>query len=802
MYKNYLKIALRNLFKNRAFSFINIFGLAAGISVCLLVILILKDSYSFDRFHPKEDQVYRVTTTALRKSGGEEAYATSPYVVANTLAEKYSQVELWTPLVRRFSADILTEGERIDNAGFFTNSSFFDMFGFELAAGDPATALEEPYTVVLTNEVAQKVFGKDNPVGQFVELPAYDQSFKVTGVLKPFPGKTHLEFDVLGALSTYLALERQEEAHQLTSNFLDYYATYNFLRLKSSADRPEAMAALSTIANEEYEGLRLESRDKGYKFELQTLNDITPGPMYSNSMGRFMPRPVLWFLSILSIVVILTACFNYTNLTIARALTRAREVGVRKVMGANRKQLFGQFVSESVVVALFSFVIGLVLLQLTIPGFNSIDTLAELEVDLSIDAQAFVLFLGFTILIGLLAGLLPASVLSRFSPLSALQRLETVRLFRRVGLRKALITMQFAISLVFILVLSIAWKQINFAIRENFASDRSDIINIQMHGQEYDKLSNAFRQLPEVQSISATSHLMGTWQDSKIDVRMTQEADPIGVRDYVIDHEYLGNFGIELIAGENFPNNLNQQQELFAIVNEDFLNQFEVGTPQEAVGKTILMGDSTQLAIRGVVKDFRYKPLSYEIEPLLLRYNPEHLYVMHLAIRSAALPETIKALERSWKGLDPSRSLNYSFYDETIAANYADMKDLATILGYCGVLGIIIACLGLLGMAIYSVETKAKEISIRKVIGATSADLVKLLSKGYVLLLLIAVVLAVPASYFIGKMMLQGFAYSIPLNLWVFLPGVLILLLLGAITIASQTIRAATGNPSESLRQE
>jgi putative ABC transport system permease protein len=802
MYRNYIKIALRNLFKNKAFSFINLFGLATGISLCLLTILILKDAHSFDLFHPESDRIYRITTTAVRKSGGEESYAPSPYLIAQHLKENYRQVELWTPLVRRFQADVQKEGERINRQGLFTDATFFEMFGFSLATGTPKEALNEPYSLVLTDETARIIFGNENPVGQFLNLPAYSQPFKVTGVLTPASGKTHLEFDALSSIATLKAVEQEEGAYQTTNNYLDYYTAYNFIRLNDASEESHIAGVLDQLAKEKYAGLSLESRDKGYKFSLQPLSAITPGPIYSYSMGRSVPVYVLWFLAVLGMVVILSACFNYTNLTIARAFSRAREVGVRKALGANRRQLFGQFICESVVMALLSLMIGLALLKITIPAFNQIETLAAMDINLRIDWWACLLFVGFTLLVGLLAGLLPASVLSGFSPITALQKLENVKLFRQVGLRKVLLTAQFSISLVFILVLSIAWKQIDFAIQKNFASDRSDIINVEINNQEYGVLLDHFQPLSEVKSVSASSHLMGTWQDSKMDVRLEADDEALQVRDYTVDHHYLQDFGLEIIAGKNFPAQINQQHEVFAIVNEDFLRQFEMGSPGEAVGRSIIAGDSTHLTIRGVVKDFMYKPLAYGIEPMLLRYNPQQLNVMHLTIESSSLSSTIQSLEESWKSLDHAEAFNYTFYDETIAANYADLADLATILGYCGLLGVIIACLGLLGMAIYTVETRAKEIGIRKIIGATETDLIRLLSKGFVLLLLISVALAVPSSYYVGKLLLQNFSQTIPLNGWVFLPGIAVLLGLAILTIASQTIRAATANPSDALRQE
>ncbi len=764
--------------------------------------MLIKDAHDFDTFHPDTESTYRIITTPVRKDGRSEQYATSPFMVGISLHDNYSQVGGFTPFLRTFRADVNKNDHLINCQGLFTNNDFFKMFGFTLTEGDPKTALSDPYSVVLTKDLAQRLFKNEDAMGQELEMPAYDTKFKVTGVLDEFPGKTHLEFEALGSISTQIALDKSVEAAPVTESWTNYYQGYNFIKIKNEADKNAVVAALGDISKTRYEGLTLESRDKGYEFQLQALSDITPGPIMSNNMGNALPIQILWFFSILSIIVILSACFNYTNLSIARSLTRAREVGVRKVMGATRKQVFGQFISEAVVVSFLGLALGALLLQFLIPGFQSIQVFSESDITLAFDFKVVSSFVLFTFLIGLIAGILPATVLSKFSPLSIMQGLGNIKLFRKMGLRKTLIVFQFSISLIFILVLTIVWEQIDFAVGENFGSDRTDIVNISLNNQDFDIAATAFSQLPQVKKISGTSHLMGNWEDSSDDIRMSFEDEKIGVRDYFIDHNFLNNFEIELIAGENFPENRTQQQEVFAIVNEDFLRKFNLGDPSEALGQSVIIGDSNQVAIKGVVKDFLFKPLVYNLEPLLLRYDPARLSVMNLVVSDIDLDGTVAAMEQTWKQLEPDGELAYQFYDETVTETFLNVKGLAKVVGYFGTLGLFIASLGLLGMAIYTVETKAKEVSIRKVVGASVFDLVKLLSKGYALLLAISLLVAVPASFFIGKQLLQTFAFSVPMSIWMFVPGVLILTVLGMMTIGSQTVRGALANPVEKLRDD
>ncbi|MEQ1744470.1 MAG: ABC transporter permease [Saprospiraceae bacterium] len=803
MIQNYVKIALRNLLRHKTFSVINVLGLAFSMSICLLIIMLVRDAHRYDRFHPAGDRVFRVLTDAQRKSERSESYASSPYTVAKTLRDELPQVELWTPLVRTFGGQLKTSDRSFNFSGMFTDGSFFDMFGFELASGDPETALGEPYAVVLTEELAVRLFGDKDPVGETLEAPGYAKPFRVTGVLRPFPGKTHLEFTALGSLATQLAEEKLPDAPQVAENWLNYYGTYNFVRLKTRADKPAAESSLATIAEKKYAGLELESRDASYRFRLQPLADITPGGMLSNSMGRGMPAFLVWFFSVLGAIVMLSACFNYTNLTIARSLVRTREVGVRKVLGASRWQVFGQFIGESVVLALLALVAGYGLMKLVKPRFEQLSISEALDVRVQEDAVLYGQFVLFAVLVGIIAGMLPALTLSKTSPLSVLQKLQNVKLIRRIGLRKSLLVVQFTVTLVFFIIVTIVWRQVDHLIVSNFGFDKPHTLLVQLQGQPFDRASASLAQVPGVGKMSGISMPMGTWNDGSDDVRTHAGAERVGVRDYFIDHRYLDHFGIKLAAGKPFPENPAQQCELFAIVNTLFVQQFKLGVqPGDAIGKSILVGDSLYLTIRGVTEDFPFKPGMYAPEPLLLRYNPTEWQVLNLDIAAGDPIPVLAVLTRNWKKLEPDQPFQAEFYDETVRGVYAEMLDLGRIVGFFGLLGLIIACMGLLGMAIYTVESKAKEISIRKVIGAQPRDIVVQLTKGYLGLLGIAVLIAVPLCYLLGSQMLQTFADRIPLSAGVFLPGVLLLLVVAGVTVGSQTVWAALSSPVQPLRSE
>lgn len=800
MLKNYIKVALRNFWKNKSFSFINIAGLALSMAVCLVLIMLIRDANGYDKFHSNSDRIYRINTEALRKEGGSESYASSPYVVGATLASSYTGIEEWAMLNSRLRTDIEADKRKFSVNMHFTNASFFNLFAFTFKEGN-AASLNEPNTIVLTNELSEKLFPGGNAIGKTVNLNNAGL-FKVTGVLNKFPGKTHFEFDALGSFATIPVLEKNNAVDKTLSNWLNYYTNYTYIKLKPGISAAQAEASLAAIEKSNYKGLTLETRDAGYRFYLQPLNEITPGPLLSNGMGKGLPVAILWFLAVLAFVIIMSAAFNYTNLTIAKAMSRMKEIALRKVVGSSRWHVFLQIIVESVITSLLALVVAFILLQFLIPQFSRLGFINLAGISFTTDATVIMLFILFAVVVGLVAGLLPATVLSRIKPLMLLQKLQNLKLFRHLGLRKALLVIQFMISLVFINLVTITYRQLEYGTEINFGSKQSHVFNIQLQGTDYEKAVHEFSKVPGVEKISAVSVLMGTYGDWADDVRTTKDKEAVVVREYFTDENYISNFKLQLTAGENFPANHAQQHEQYAIVNEKFVENFQLGTPAEAIGKTIIVGDSTLLTIHGVVKDFLYKPAEYSLAPMLMRYNPANWSILNLSIASGNTMQTATQLEAAWKKLDPYHPFDGRFYDDEIQAVFSDMKDIIWMVAFIAMLGVTIGCLGLLGITMFTVQSKTKEISIRKVIGASPASLMRLLTKSYIQVMMIAILLAIPAAVLLGNTILQQVSQRIPLSVGLFLPGVLLIVLLSFITIGSQTIRAATVNPVKGLREE
>ncbi len=801
MLKNYFLTAIRHSWKNKSFSIINIVGLALSMAVCLLLIIIIKDAHEYDRFHPAGDRIFRINTNAIRKSGGMEPYASSPYMVGATLASDFSGIESQTILYLGEHNDISAGDRKFSEKTFFSNDDFFRLFGFSLKSGNANSALREPNTAVLTSELKDKLFPGKDPLGNSIEIAGIG-IFKVTGVLNPFPGKTHLEFDALLSFSSVPGLEKTGKIPTAKGDWKNYYFNYTYIRLKPGVKPSQAEAALAEIVKDNYKNLVLEARDAGYQFKLQSLRAITPGPNLSNNMGRALSSGILWFFTMLSTIIILSAAFNYTNLTLAKAMSRTKEIAMRKVVGSDRKHIFFQILLESVLTSIIALVVALVFLQLLIPRFSALSFIRAANIDFNINPSLVLYFLLFAIALGTIAGILPASVLSRIRPLALMQKLQNIKLFRHLGLRKTLLVIQFMISMIFISMVTILYKQTAYGININFGTQQSHIFNIALQDQPYEIALAEFSRIPGVEKISAVSNLMGNYSDWSDEVRINKDKDAIPVREYFVDENYLPNFKLKLLTGKNFPANHGQKHEQYAIVNEKFLKQFNLGDPSDAIGKIFIVADTNELSILGVVKDFLFKPANYALEPMLLRYNPKYWSMLNLAIASENTMQTAASLEATWKKLDPYHHMDGRFYKDEIQSIFADNREIIWMISFVGFLGITIACLGLLGITTFTIQSKTKEISIRKVVGASPFALIRMLTRSYVQVMVIAMLISVPIAAFFGYKLLEELSQRIPLSAGLFIPGILAIILLSFMTIGSQTIRAAWMNPVKGLRDE
>jgi putative ABC transport system permease protein len=796
MIKNYLVIAWRNTWKNPTFSFIKIFGLAMGISLFLVLLSIIKDQLSFDRFHPNTDAVYRVNTEAIRKNGGTESYATSPFPLGAYLNDNYPDIEKMVRLNRSLRGRAKYGDKELGIQGFFTDPEFFEVFGFELLAGNSAEALKDPNSIILSQETAEKFFNNSNPVGKILVFEGLG-NFTVTGVIKKPQGKTHIQFDALGA-NSYL---RNIEATNV-NDWLNYYSTYLYLHLKQGTKVESLANTFNPKVKEKYANLVLESRDKGYKFYFQPLSKIVPGPLLSNNLGRALPTEFLWVMGIFAGIVLISAAFNYNSLSLAKSLSRAKEIGIRKTNGAHRHQLITQFLIESVVTSLLAFLLASIAFHFFLkPFFENFTIFQKLQIELREDLLLYVIFAALCILVGLVTGLFPSLYLSSISTSQALKDLQNKRWLPRLGWRRVLLVTQFSAALLFVVLLLNLYRQMSYVVKADYGFEKDNIINIDLQDNDFRTFKQAFAENHNVTGISGISHSLGTSRDRSIDVRIDPTDDKQGVRDYTIDEDYINNLKLQLVAGKNFTADLPNNRELFIIVNENFVQQFQLGNPIDAIGKRVLLEDSLSVSILGVVKDFHFRPFTYNIEPLLLRYNPGDIQQINIKLSGQNNNVAIAQLNETWKRLDKGRRFSFEFMANEIRESYREFIDLSSLLALVAFMAVAVACLGFLGLVIFMLKQRTKEISIRKILGASMAQLLLLLSRSFIKIFIITCLVGLPLAILVNQFIMQVFAYRVnPLTGYI--TGLILILFIAIVTIGSQIVRAAIVNPVNALRSE
>ena len=817
MIQNYIKIAIRNLLRHKFFSLINIFGLAAGMSICLLIISMLMEQKSYDQFHAHKDRIYRVITDRHP----DKKTATSPALLAEEL-RKYAAVAQTTRLKRGFGGDATYNETTIPIIGYFADATFLDVFDFPLKYGNPQLALTEPFSIVLSQENAEKLFGDENPVGKtlaFAErgLEAFDiklgaqkgtsyGDFTVTGVLEKTSLKSHIPLEAFMSFSTRQALVQQGIWEESQEKWSDVVGAYTYVLLNEGYAEADFSTILDQIGQREFS--QLEENYHQFGFDPQALTQITPSPIISNPMGSQLPLEAYFVHGFLALLVMATAAFNYTNLSIARSLTRAKEVGVRKVSGAFRYHLFAQFIGESIIMALIALGAGILFFQILKTGFVNLWMNQYLNFELPENISLYLYFVVFGIAVGIMAGIYPALYMSRYAPLQVLKNFRLVRP-GGLGIRKVLITLQFTLSLVFVLSTLILYNQIDHYLHLEYGFSEENILNVALQGQEYEQVASRFSQVNTVEEISGCwfgpgdNVMMGT------DVKRTEESESIHLYYMIVTPNYFDNLQIPFLAGSSFTveNAAGRHPASEVVLNEKAVHLLGFANPQEVVGTTLLVsgfGETGDKGVKvaGVVRNFRDGAPVNEISPLIIYYDPAKIKIANVRILPTDIRQTLSALETSWGAIDPMHPMEAKFLEDQLNTSLQIFGDILKIFGFLTFLAVSIACLGLLGMAVFTAESRIKEIGIRKVLGASVMQLIFLLSKGFLQLLVLAVFIAIPIAYFGNNLWMQNLANRTELGAGVFISGVAIMLILGLVIIVSQTFRVATSNPVESLKDE
>jgi cell division protein FtsX len=796
MIGSYLKTARRNLVRNKLFSTINIVGLAVSMSVGLLMIAFVSDLLSYDDFHKNKDRVYRLNTHDERNGKIEMRLASTSVKAGKEIRETIAGVETVTLVRNSFGGDAKVGDFTIPVSGYWTDEFFFKVLSFELVQGNPATALKEPYSVVMTEKTALKLYGTADALGKSLKFDT--TNYIVTGVARDIPKLSHMRFDVLGSFSTAELQARDPDGGFMNWNSI--YMSWVYLLLPEGGDADAVQAGIDKMCATENAALE----DQKIHLKMQPLKKISLGVHLSNEIGPVMHIAVVWVLAGLALVVILSACFNYTNLSIARALRRSREVGIRKIVGARKRQVLMQFITEAIVVALLALAFSFLLFTLLRKEFIGLDPFIGRLVTLELSWCAVLYFIGLAIVTGLAAGFLPALLFSRLQAAQVLKDASSLRLFRRVNLRKALIVVQYVFSLIFITTTVIGYKQYKSFLSFDLGFKTENILNVWMYGNTGDAFIRELEALPEVTDISQSLMVTSLGSHYGTTARYDDPQDSVGTLALnFVDDRYFPIHEHKFLAGRNFIKKTSTASEDEIVVTEGVVKHFHMGEPRDALGEQLTI-DNKRLTIVGVLKDFHYETVEDEIEPTVFRYDPGRTYqYVNVKIDSKDLPATMARIETAWKKIDKVHALDAKFYDDQIEHAYAQFSVMVKVIGFLAFLAVCIASMGLFGMVVFTTETKLKEISIRKVLGASEGNLVVLLSRGFLLLLAMAALIALPATYlFFDRVVLVNFAYHAPigwLDMFVGLAGVLVI---AALMIGSQTLKVARANPAATLKNE
>ena len=784
MIRNFLKVAWRNLWKNKLFSFINIVGLGLAIPFALLSLMQVQSAYEFDNFHPHPERTFRIITDVTDNVGTKTKYALSPVAAAEQLKQGYPYIEQSTFVVRDFGWQLNNRLKTIDVNSIYVEPAFFDLFGFELEKG---TRPVEPNTLVLTKEKAEVFFGTVDPVGKSLSHPDYGE-FTITGVLKPYKRNTHLRSDIMVSMATYKRIAKDTVLTSLNG--------FTYVLLKPGVQDKNLDAALGAIAgkiNRQAASLSLKEK---LNFRKQYITRLAPDfdDLRGNSYVESLPDLAVNFG--FALALLLLAGFNYVNLTLARSLSRSKEVGVRKVAGALRYQLVWQFICEAILVALLALLVGFIMLKL-MQQFSYVNWFTW-EVDNKIVIWA--VFIVFAVFIGMLAGFIPARILSRFQPAKVLKGTISPSSFGRMGLRNSLVVIQFVATSLFIFLTASLYSQFRYMATDNENFNREQIYNISFNG-DHRLLKNDVAANKSVERIGLVSTPFGG-SSAQCAIKKNNQEQNIEASYYAADADFVANMNLQSIAGKNLPVTNSDSVSDFILVNEQALATLGLGSAQEAIGKVIVLNNSRQATIQGVVKDFCYYVYQFTTKPLVLQYNPSQFHVISIKTKTPVDDALFKAeINSVWKRYHPHEELAFSNYQKDLYDRYFPGRDMRFMGMFCVVV-LVIAVMGLLGIVTYHTERRVKEIGIRKVMGASVPAIIKELSRSFVKLIIISAAIALPISYMAGYVFIKLFAYNDGINIWLLCLLFCIIFSIALFTIMYKSMQAAAANPVKNLRTE
>ncbi len=791
MFKNYFKIALRNIFRHKAYSAINIIGLSIGMAASIFILLWVSNEKSYDRFHEKASKIYRITADA----GNDFKAAVNPAPMPPFLQQNIPAIANTVRLNNQITTVLQVDDKKFEEKnGFFVDSSFFQVFNFPVLKGNVTQALTRPDGILLSEALAVKYFGKEDAVGKVLRLNNKSDVY-VTAVFKNVPANSHLQFDYLRPMLA-IAHTNQDIVEEKWDNF----NFYGYIQLNDNFKATDAaLATLTKQINDIYKS-KVDAASFKIDFELQPLTDIH---LYSKLQidlpGHGNGQYVNIFFGV-AVFILIVACINFMNLATARSARRAKEVGLRKVVGAGRRQLILQFLGESVMIAVFSLVIAILLVWLALPGFNYLAG-KELAINL-FDGKLITFLIGIALFTGLVAGSYPALYLSGFKPVRVLKgSIKSVG--ANLVLRNGLVVTQFVLSIVLLVGTIVVYRQLNYIKTMNLGFDKSNLVYMPMNGEIWNK-QEAYKTLLKTNPLTAdyaiTNDVPTNLSSGTINVRWDGK-DPgkqVVIPTLQVDEGFFNVFQMQMLSGRGFSKEFKGDSSNY-VINEKMAALMGLNTAT-AVGKNITLWDVPGTVI-GVVKDFNFKPVQTKIEPLIMKLNTWGGIVV-VRTQPGKTEATLKALSEMNASINPAFPFSYNFIDQDLDNQYKGEQRVGSLFNLFAILAIFISCLGLYGLSAYMTEQRSKEIGVRKVLGASVFNVVYLLSQKFTKLIIIAIIIAIPLSWYMISSWLNGFAYRIEIGWTVFVLASVAAVFIAWLTVSYESIKAAIANPVKSIKAE
>ena len=792
MLKNYFNIAFRNFRKRKVHSLINILGLAIALTAFTLIMLWVKDELSYDYYNLNADRIYRINTFIKQDSGNNIDMAmTAPPLAATLkqLPEVENTVRIQGPgknIVVKFNDKMFSE----DNF-FYADSSLFNVFTLPMLEGNPNTALKNPYSIVITESMAHKYFGNENPLGKIINVRWYNDNndYQITGVIKDTPHNSHFHVNFIASLNTL---------ESISPKFNFYWSNvglYTYVLLYENASINNFNNSLTGIIK------RYMGNEKADYWSLnsQKLTDIH---LNSHRLLEIEPNgnaSTIYILGSAGFLILLIAIMNFISLSTAKYTDRAKEIGIRKVMGAGKKQLVAQFFYENLIIILIAFIIAISFVELALPYFNSF-----VHKTLVFTFSSSILILVFDLFLISIATSYPSFLLSSFNPVQVLNK-RTILNPGGISLRKVLIVLQFSIAITLIMCTFVINNQMHFIFNKNLGININNTVYIPLRHPElrakYSVLKSEFLQIKDVKDVSASSSNPANM--NMMNSLYYQDKPILEIKNLAVDYGFLKTMGLRLISGRNFSQKVSTDSTESIIINQAAAKKLEA---MHLLNKQFEfhINSSIRKSIRiiGIVNNYNYRPLYYSIEPIIFYINPAEFSFMEVKITSSYIARTINQLKQKWEQLVPTYPFDFSFLDENLRKEYDSDLTMKNVFDIFSLLAIFIGCLGLFGLASYSSETRTKEIGIRKVLGSSVSEIIILLSKDFLMLVMVSGFIAVPLSFYLMKKWLEQFAFKINMNPMVFFLSIFIVLVIIFLTISFQAIKAATANPVKSLRYE